>query len=206
MCKFGASCKYHHPKHGAGSSSPITLNFYGYPLRQVYYVNNFGSYSYFSINFLILSILVILKLLSCLINFSLQGEKECSYYIKTGQCKFGVTCKFHHPQPAGIQMPAPGAGPGHLAGPAAMPTPALYPPVQSPPLQSSQQYGVLHGNWPVSRPTMLPGSYVPGSYGPMLLAPGVVPVPGWNPYSVSFIEVPFFFFRGRFFYIILVFY
>ena len=76
-------------------------------------------------------------------------------------------------------MPAPGAGP------AAMPTPTLYPTVQSPSVQSSQQYGVLHGNWPVSRPTMLPGSYVPGSYGHMLLAPGVVPVPGWNPYSVG---------------------
>lgn len=85
-------------------------------------------------------------------------------------------------------MPAPGPGPGHMAGPAAMPTPTLYPTMQSP-LQSSQQYGVLHGNWPVSRPTMLPGSYVPGSYGPMLLAPGVVPVPGWNPYSVGFIKV-----------------
>lgn len=114
-----------------------------------------------------------------------QGEKECSYYIKTGQCKFGVTCKYHHPQPAGMQMPAPGAGPGPLAGPAAVHTPTLYPTVQSPSVQSSQQYGVLHGNWPVARPTMLPGSYVPGSYGPMLLAPGVVPVPGWSPYSAQ---------------------
>ncbi|KAK6117356.1 hypothetical protein DH2020_048874 [Rehmannia glutinosa] len=33
MCKFGASCKYHHPKHGIGSSAPVTLNIYGYPLR-----------------------------------------------------------------------------------------------------------------------------------------------------------------------------
>ncbi|XP_047955759.1 zinc finger CCCH domain-containing protein 58-like [Salvia hispanica] len=114
-----------------------------------------------------------------------QGEKECLYYIKTGQCKFGVTCKFHHPQPAGIQMPTPSAGPRPLAGPAIMPTPTLYPTVQSPSVQSSQQYGVLHGNWPVPRPTMLPGSYVPGSYAPVLLTPGGVPVPGWNPYSAQ---------------------
>jgi len=25
------------------------------------------------------------------------GEPECAYYMKTGQCKFGVTCKFSHP-------------------------------------------------------------------------------------------------------------
>ncbi|KAG6394796.1 hypothetical protein SASPL_145386 [Salvia splendens] len=132
------------------------------------------------------SIFMVIHCDSCLIGCSsLQGEKECSYYIRTGQCKFGVTCKFHHPQPAGIQMPTPSAGPGPLAGPAIMPTPTLYSTVQSPSVQSSQQYGVLHGNWPVPRPTMLPGSYVPGSYAPMLLTPGGVPVPGWNPYSAQ---------------------
>lgn len=26
------------------------------------------------------------------------GEPECSYYLKTGDCKFGSSCKFHHPQ------------------------------------------------------------------------------------------------------------
>ncbi|KAH6808749.1 Zinc finger C-x8-C-x5-C-x3-H type family protein [Perilla frutescens var. frutescens] len=108
------------------------------------------------------------------------GEKECSYYVKTGQCKFGVTCKFHHPQPAGIPMPMPAPGPGHLTASAAVPTSAVYPTGPSPSVQSSQQYGVIQGNWPVARPAMLPGSYVPGSYGPMILPPGVVP--GWSPY------------------------
>ncbi|KAF5738688.1 hypothetical protein HS088_TW13G01589 [Tripterygium wilfordii] len=31
-CKFGASCKYHHPRQGAGTVSPVSLNYYGYPL------------------------------------------------------------------------------------------------------------------------------------------------------------------------------
>ncbi|KAL3812851.1 hypothetical protein ACJIZ3_014119 [Penstemon smallii] len=111
------------------------------------------------------------------------GERECSYYVKTGQCKFGVTCKFHHPQPtSGAQMSAPAPAPGPLAAPGAVPTPAVYPPMQSPPVHSSQQFGLMPGNWPVPRPPMLPGSYVPGSYGPMLLPPGVVPVPGWTSY------------------------
>lgn len=34
-CKFGVSCKFHHPKQGIGSAVPVALNFYGYPLRPV---------------------------------------------------------------------------------------------------------------------------------------------------------------------------
>lgn len=93
-----------------------------------------------------------------------------------------MTCKFHHPQPDGIQFPAQTPGPGPMAA-QALHTPPFYPSVQS-----SQQYGVIPGNWSVSRPTMLPGSYAPGSYGPMLLPPGVVPVPGWTPYTVCVAE------------------
>jgi hypothetical protein len=26
------------------------------------------------------------------------GQPECQYYIKTGDCKFGVTCRYHHPK------------------------------------------------------------------------------------------------------------
>ncbi|KAL7210401.1 hypothetical protein ACSBR1_031873 [Camellia fascicularis] len=111
-----------------------------------------------------------------------QGEKECSYYVKTGQCKFGVTCKFHHPHPAGIQMPAPNAGP--LPMPAPVPASAIYPSMQSP-APSSQQYGVVTGNWPVARPTLVQGSYLQGAYSPVLLSPGMVPFSGWNPYQAS---------------------
>lgn len=35
MCKFGASCKYHHPRQGGVSPAPVTVNVYGYPLRPV---------------------------------------------------------------------------------------------------------------------------------------------------------------------------
>lgn len=34
-CKFGASCKYHHPRQAAGSATPVPLNYYGYPMRVV---------------------------------------------------------------------------------------------------------------------------------------------------------------------------
>ncbi|KAL4588245.1 hypothetical protein LXL04_001128 [Taraxacum kok-saghyz] len=85
-------------------------------------------------------------------------EKECSYYLKTGQCKFGITCKFHHPQPS-----------GESARP-------FYSTVQSP---SPEQYPA-GAAYRVARPPLVPGSYPPGAYGPILLSPGMVP---WSPYS-----------------------
>lgn len=114
--------------------------------------------------------------------FLSQGEKECSYYLKTGQCKFGVTCKFHHPQPSGIQVPAPTAGP--LPVPPPVPAP-VYPSIHSPSAPSPQQYGMVPGNWPVPRPAIIPSSYIQGPYSPMVLPPGMVPFPGWNPCQVG---------------------
>ncbi|KAK8527680.1 hypothetical protein V6N13_085488 [Hibiscus sabdariffa] len=96
------------------------------------------------------------------------GEKECSYYVKMGQCKFGPTCKFHHPAPSPAQQVAP--------VPTPFPAPTMYSPVQSPSGPSSQQYGAV-----MARPPLMPGSYVQGPYGPLLLSPGV---PSWNPYLV----------------------
>lgn len=121
---------------------------------------------------------------------SRPGEKECSFYVKTGQCKFGVTCKFDHPQQSGIHVPPQAPVPGALAASAAIPLPVVYQTVQSP-VQSSQQYGLVSSNWPIPRPTMLSGPYVLGNYGPLLLPPGVVPVPGWTPYpAVSPVASP----------------
>lgn len=101
----------------------------------------------------------------------MQGEKECSYYLKTGQCKFGPTCKFHHPQ--------------HLGTSVLSSAPAFYTPVPPPPVPSPHhhQYTPM-ANWQVARPPVLPGSYMPGPYAPMLLSPGVVPVQNWSPYLV----------------------
>ncbi|KAL1827382.1 hypothetical protein ACET3Z_005794 [Daucus carota] len=95
------------------------------------------------------------------------GEKECSYYLKTGQCKFGLTCKFDHPQLPGISVPA-----------SVRP---YYPTVQSSP--PPDQYGGATTSYRVPRPPLLPGSYVSGAYGPLLLPQGVMPIPNWSPYS-----------------------
>ncbi|KAI0530856.1 hypothetical protein KFK09_000404 [Dendrobium nobile] len=96
------------------------------------------------------------------------GEKECSYYMKTGLCKFGSTCKFHHPQPSASTLPSS--------------APIFYPTVQPPSVPSAQQYPQV-GGWQIGRPSSaLTGAYMQSSYGPMVLSPGVVPVPGWSPY------------------------
>lgn len=117
--------------------------------------------------------------------FLIQGEKDCSYYAKYGQCKFGITCKFNHPHSSGLRMSVPARGPGSLPTPVTVPTPVVYP---TPSVQSSQQYGIFPGNWPVARPAVFPPSYVSGTYGHMLLPPAVVPGPGWTPYSVGVAE------------------
>ncbi|KAJ8749664.1 hypothetical protein K2173_026313 [Erythroxylum novogranatense] len=96
------------------------------------------------------------------------GERECSYYLKTGQCKFGITCKFHHPQPGGTSVPTS--------------APQFYQSVQSASIPLPDQYGTSSTSLRV-RPPLLPGSYVQGAYGPLLFSPGVVPIPGWSPYS-----------------------
>lgn len=179
-CKFGASCKYHHPRQGGGSVAPVSLNFYGFPLRQVFVFPYFMCI--LSISFLIRNVIPWGCVMKLAISFGVkQGEKECSYYVKTGQCKFGRSCKFHHPQPAGIQLPVQSPAAQVPPVPAPIPPPALYPPMQSPSGSSSQQYGVV-----VARPPLVQGSYVQGPYGTMLISPGMVPFPSWSgPYMVS---------------------
>jgi hypothetical protein len=106
----------------------------------------------------------------------MQNETECAYYLRTGQCKFGNTCKFHHPQPTNMMVSLSGS--------------SVYPTVQSPTTPGQQSYPGGVTNW--SRGSFIPSPrwQGPSSYAPMLLPQGVVSVPGWNAYSVS-ISAPF---------------
>ena len=85
-----------------------------------------------------------------------------------------MTCKFHHPAPSNVPVPT-----------ATPPTPLTTPAIYSTPTAVPQPYGMVTGNWPVPRPSMVPGSYIQGPYGPMLFSSGVAPFPGWGPYTVS---------------------
>ncbi|KAL2644655.1 hypothetical protein R1flu_012242 [Riccia fluitans] len=39
------------------------------------------------------------------------GQPECQYYMKTGDCKFGITCKYHHPKDRATPSPTCGLSP-----------------------------------------------------------------------------------------------
>lgn len=140
----------------------VPLNISGFPLRVVRIL--------FPFLFFYLIIFVSKREGDVSLCCVLQGEKECSYYLKTGQCKFGITCKFHHPQPAGVSTPV-------TARP-------FYPTVQSP-SAPPEQFNAASSNYRVPRPPpLLTSSYLPGAYGAVLLHTGVVPFPNWSPYTV----------------------
>lgn len=111
----------------------------------------------------------------CLLNSCspIQNETQCSYYLRTGQCKFGSTCKFHHPQPTNMMVSLSGS--------------PVYPTMQSPTTPGQQSYPGGISNW--SRASFIPSPrwQGPSSYTPLLLPQGVLSVPGWNAYSVSFL-------------------
>ncbi|XP_019168489.1 PREDICTED: zinc finger CCCH domain-containing protein 32 [Ipomoea nil] len=173
LCGYGGKCRFNHPRDRC-SVGAVQLGVGVYPERPgeptcQYYLrtgtckfsasckfhhprNAGGSLSNVSLN---------------IYGYPLRpDEKECSYYLKTGQCKFALTCKYHHPQPAGVSGPA-----------AARP---FYPTVQSLPGPSTEQYSGNSANFRVTRPPLLPGSYLPSAYGPVLLHPGMVPVQNWS--------------------------
>jgi len=96
-CKFGQACKFHHPPQvltGGGSGSPLYLSVGNLLPQQVgqkcviinnnYYGNN-GATEYIQNPSLV-------QLLP-----QRPGETECIYFLRNGRCKFGASCKYHHP-------------------------------------------------------------------------------------------------------------
>ncbi|KAK9057074.1 hypothetical protein SSX86_024441 [Deinandra increscens subsp. villosa] len=45
-----------------------------------------------------------------------EGAVHCPYYMKTGACKYGATCKFDHPPPGEVMSAATSQGPSVAAG------------------------------------------------------------------------------------------
>ncbi|XP_010270055.1 PREDICTED: zinc finger CCCH domain-containing protein 57 isoform X3 [Nelumbo nucifera] len=104
-CKFGATCKYHHPRD-RHDTAHVLLNILGLPMRQ-------GTLSPISSTSVLGSNIAYnskpqgesgssgqVQLLSTSVpHFPERPDQpECQYYMKTGSCKFGPTCKYHHPK------------------------------------------------------------------------------------------------------------
>lgn len=97
-CKYGATCRYNHPERTAINPS---------------FLANFGntvmpsSTTSLPIGLInpIANLIPGLDPLLAQASFGVSptvypqrpGQLECDFYMKTGQCKFGANCKFHHP-------------------------------------------------------------------------------------------------------------
>ncbi|XP_039015895.1 zinc finger CCCH domain-containing protein 26-like isoform X2 [Hibiscus syriacus] len=98
-----------------------------------------------------------------------QDEKPCPYYMQTGSCKFGIACKFHHPQPA-----SPGAG-LPVNGPVRS---LILPP-------SNLPYAGGLTTWPLPRAPYVSGPRLHSqSYMPVIVSPSqsMIPTLGWSTY------------------------
>lgn len=102
--------------------------------------------------------------------------------MRTRSCKFGVACKFHHPQPAslGTSLPHTVAGAFGSTGSPIVPSSGL-PYAGGPP------------TWLLPRAPYMSGTHLQGPQAcmPVVVSPsqGIVPVPGWNAYVVIKISI-----------------
>lgn len=118
-CKFGAGCRFHHPKR-TGNSSTCMPGQMGIPLQSGP-VSSFPSSEekkyYPGVDFLnikqtvfprtapfcseTMPLPVMQTQASVNQNQTLPerpGQPECPHFLKTGECGFGVMCRYHHPK------------------------------------------------------------------------------------------------------------
>lgn len=98
--------------------------------------------------------------------------------MRTGSCKFGIACKFHHPQPAALGAVFP-----------MVPSAYCYTGTQMTPTSGLSNTGDL-SPWSSSRVPYMSSSHLqsPLSYMPVVLSPsqGMIPAQqGWSTYMVS---------------------
>ncbi|CAN4096942.1 unnamed protein product [Withania somnifera] len=90
-CKYGGTCRYNHPERNAGIgpalvASPATHWNFGM-------INPAGSLLQNLDPRLTQTMLGLLPP----VYPQRPGQIECDFYMKTGECKYGERCKFHHP-------------------------------------------------------------------------------------------------------------
>ena len=99
--------------------------------------------------------------------------------MRTGSCKFGVACKFNHPQPAALGAVYPATGPSAYGSTGS----SVAPPSNLPLI------GGL-STWPLARPYLSsPRMQGLPDYMPVIFpsSPGTMPMQqGWSTYTVSY--------------------
>ncbi|PPR86998.1 hypothetical protein GOBAR_AA33688 [Gossypium barbadense] len=97
LCRFGATCRFNHPPNRKLAIAAARMKG-EFPERVGQPECQACTYSLFSHVLTMLLLLHAIYNVQCMIN-----KKYSKYYLKTGTCKFGATCKFHHPrEQAGI--------------------------------------------------------------------------------------------------------
>ncbi|KAI3414937.1 uncharacterized protein J3R85_015743 [Psidium guajava] len=100
-CKFGATCKFHHPKDIKVTQVKQDI-IAGEPRRDSVAEDN--------------RMVRDVKLVKPLVSLSpaslhntkglpiRPGEVDCPFYLKTGSCKYGATCRYNHPERNAINL------------------------------------------------------------------------------------------------------
>ncbi|KAI5674816.1 hypothetical protein M9H77_15180 [Catharanthus roseus] len=91
-CKYGATCKFHHPKD---LQIPVTAQ-ENNSAEEAGVADNETANSFFSPAVMHNSKGLPVRL----------GEVDCPFYLKTGSCKYGATCRYNHPDRNTINPPA----------------------------------------------------------------------------------------------------
>ena len=105
-CKFGATCKFHHPPEylgigAAGAAAAAAPPGTGVPgvaggVFQQMQPQPFASMGNGSSSFMGQGMAAVARTRE---GFPIRpGQPDCAFYMRTGQCKFSDTCKFNHPE------------------------------------------------------------------------------------------------------------
>ncbi|XP_037495462.1 zinc finger CCCH domain-containing protein 37 [Jatropha curcas] len=113
-CKFGATCKFHHPKDIQMQFGQETNN----TVQIGSTVTMEGTTGDFNVVKASISLTPALGHNSKGLPIRL-GEADCPFYLKTGSCKYGATCRYNHPDRNAINPPAAAISHPIVANPAA---------------------------------------------------------------------------------------
>lgn len=93
-CKFGATCKFHHPKD---IQIPSTGQENGNGVQSADTANSEGT-TVVDVNAMKPTVSITPALLHNSKGLPIRpGEVDCPFYLKTGSCKYGATCRYNHP-------------------------------------------------------------------------------------------------------------
>jgi len=102
-CKFGATCRFNHPEGiaPAGATAPAGAMALGKGSAGGKGGGDGGKGAFMSCDSLNSA------------GYPLHPDKpDCSFYVKTGSCKFGATCRFNHPENSAAAAQAGGGAAG----------------------------------------------------------------------------------------------